>query len=1155
MPRPLSSLLVANRGEIAIRVLRAAAELGLRTVAVYSHEDRLSLHIVKADEAYRVGRGKDAVEAYLDIDGILGIARRARADAIHPGYGFLSENPQFAQACRDAGMVFCGPTAEVMRLLGNKIAARAVAKRAGVPILPAVGPLPVSLEACQQLARALGYPMMLKASWGGGGRGMRVIEHEADFEELLPIARREAKSAFGNDEVYLEKLVRRPRHVEVQLLGDEHGNLVHLFERDCTVQRRNQKVVERAPALFLAERQRAQLCDAALAIGRAVNFSGAGTVEFLQDAETGSFYFIEVNPRIQVEHTVTECITGIDLVKAQIRIAGGARIGDAASSGVPPQDEIRISAHAIQCRVTTEDPSNGFVPDHGVISICRSPAGPGVRLDAGTIHAGAVVSGFYDSLLAKVTTWASTPTEAISRMHGALREFHIGGVMTNLRFLERIVTHPRFAKADYSTCFIDETHELTQGAQLRDPGLRILAFISDVIANGSPQVQSRPRPLSLAPALLPPCSSDELRDGTKQKLDELGPHAFSKWMLCQERVLITDTAMRDAHQSLLATRLRTADMVAIAPYYARLMPELFSVECWGGATFEVAMRFLKEDPWERLAQLRAAMPNLLLQMLLRSANAVGYSTYPDNVVRFFIEQAAAAGTDVFRVFDSLNWVENMRVAIDAVLETGKLCETAICYSGDLADPRERKYTLSYYVALAKKLASAGAHVLAVKDMAGLCRPRAARLLVKALKEETGLPVHFHTHDTSGVAAASVLEAIEAGADAVDCAVDSLSGLTSQPNLGSIVHALRHGARDTGIQPKSVRTLSAYWEDVRSHYRAFESEMRSGASEVYLHGMPGGQLTNLREQARSLGVDDARWPEVAQAYSDVNELFGDVVKVTPTSKVVGDMALVMVINGLTACEVRDANTPVPFPESVVSFFRGDLGQPEGGFPEDLQRKVLNGAEPLHVRPGAVLLPANIEAEREHIRAYCPTEALEFHLASHLMYPAVWREFATHRAEYGDVSALPTPVFFYGMKPGQEIDVGIGHGKTLIIRYIGISERHDDGSRRAFFELNGEPHSMRVAERNDAKQALRNPKAELDNPHHIGAPVAGKVASISASTGGSVRRGQILATLEAMKMEVTLRASLDAVVDKIHIRLGTLVDAGDLMMSMRSESASQ
>ena len=1146
-------LLIANRSEIAIRVMRAANELGVGTIAIYSQEDRFGLHRTKADEAYLVGEGKGAIEAYLDIPEILRIAREAHVDAIHPGYGFLSENPEFAEQCTAAGLIFVGPSAAALRVLGNKVAARHLAVAAGVAVMPATPPLPAGIAESIRLAQQVGYPAMLKASWGGGGRGMRVIESDAQLAELLPVARREAKAAFGNDEVYLEKLVRRARHLEVQILGDAHGNLVHLFERDCSVQRRNQKVVERAPAVFLGDHERAALCESALNIGRAAHYCNAGTVEFLQDAESGRFYFIEVNPRIQVEHTVTECATGIDLVKAQIRIADGARIGDS-GSGVPPQADIHLVSHALQCRVTTEDPNNNFVPDYGRMTAYRSPAGFGVRLDAGTAYAGALITRSYDSLLVKVTTWAATPEETIARMHRALWEFRVRGVATNLRFLDQIITHPRFAQAQYTTSFIDETPELFAAPQRRDRATRILTYLAETVVNGNAEVAGRPVPERLA-AVRPPRlpadapSTDSAPAGCRQRLEELGPERFAQWMCAQQRVLLTDTTMRDANQSLLATRVRTIDMAAIAPAYGALLPQLFSVECWGGATFDVAMRFLKEDPWERLATLREAMPNLLLQMLLRSANAVGYSNYPDNVVRYFVQQSAAAGIDLFRVFDSLNWVENMRVAIDAVLDTGRLCEAAICYSGNLSSPHERKYTLDYYCTLARELKGAGTHILGVKDMAGLCQPRAAYDLVKALKEETGLPVHFHTHDTSGIAAASVFAAIAAGADAVDAAMDSMSGMTSQPNLGSIAEALRYGPRDPGLDTEHIRIISHYWGQVRRGYAAFESDNRAGASEVYVHGMPGGQYTNLREQARSLGIDDTRWPEVARAYAEVNDMFGDIIKVTPTSKVVGDMALLMVTSGLTRSAVLDPNTEIAFPESVVRLFRGDVGQPYGGFPQDLQRKVLKGAAPRRRRAGEELPPADFGQLRIEANARAARLVTDQQFASYLMYPTVFTDYAADRRRFSDVAILPTPVFFYGMQSGQEISVDLERGKTLIVRYVTQSEPHEDGTRTVFFELNGQPRSVRVSDRSQKPKRPPQRKVDAGNPRHIGAPMPGTVATINVAVGQRVARGDVVTTLEAMKMEAAVRAEIDGEVAEVLVQPGMQVDAKDLLVVLR------
>jgi pyruvate carboxylase len=1145
---PFRRILIANRGEITIRVMRAASELGIATVAIYSREDRFSLHRTKADESYLVGEGQGALQAYLGIDEIIAVALRAKADAIHPGYGFLSESPEFAERCAAAGLVFIGPTPATMRTLGNKVAARNLAQAAGVPVMPATPPLPADSSRCAQLAAEVGYPVMLKASWGGGGRGMRVIENEAQLAELLPLARREAQTAFGNDEVYLEKLVRRARHIEVQLLGDTHGNLVHLYERDCTVQRRNQKVVECAPAAFLSDAQRNQLCAAALKIGRAASYCNAGTVEFLQDADSGQFYFIEVNPRIQVEHTVTEMVTGIDLVKAQIRIAAGARIGSA-DSGVPAQADIHLGAHALQCRVTTEDPENNFVPDYGRLTAYRSPAGFGVRLDAGTAYAGAVITRSYDSLLVKVTTWAPTPEEAVARMHRALWEFRIRGVVTNLRFLDQVITHPRFINAEYTTRFIDETPELFLAPARRDRATRILNFLAETIVNGNPEVRGRPAPVRVVTPRLPPPALTAPPAGSRQLLEELGPERFAQWMLKQERVLVTDTTMRDAHQSLLATRLRGYDMLRIAPYYAQLLPQMFSLECWGGATFDVAMRFLREDPWERLERLRAAVPNVLLQMLLRSANAVGYTNYPDNTVRYFVQQAAAGGIDLFRIFDSLNWVGNMRVAIDAVLATGKLCEASMCYTGNLSDPHERKYTLDYYLGMARELKAAGTHILGVKDMAGLCQPQAAFTLVKALKDEIGLPVHFHTHDTSGIGAASVFAAVAAGADAVDAAMDAMSGLTSQPNLGSIASALRFGARDPQFEPQSLRLISHYWEQVRAYYAAFESDIRSGTSDVYVHGMPGGQYTNLREQARSLGIDDTRWPEVAQAYAEVNDMFGDIVKVTPTSKVVGDLAIYMVSSGLTRERVLDPDSEIAFPSSVEQFFHGDLGLPYQGFPPALQAKVLKGRAPLTRRPGESLPAADLAALRASAGKELGHELSERQFASYLMYPKVYGEYAAERMRYGDVATLPTMAYFYGLEPGQEISVELEAGKTLIVRYVTRSEPHEDGSRTVFFELNGQPRSVRVIDRALIPQRPPQRKIEAGNPRHIGAPMPGTVATVGVSVGQKIQRGEVVLTLEAMKMQTAVRAEIDGTVSEVLVRPSSQVDAKDLLVVLR------
>jgi pyruvate carboxylase len=1142
---PIRKLLVANRSEIAIRVIRAANELAIQTVAIYSHEDRFALHRFKSDESYLVGEGQDPVQAYLDIGEVIRVARESGADAIHPGYGFLSEKPELADACAAAGITFVGPRPDVMRSLGSKVAARALAKEAGIPMVPASGALPHDPAEARRLAAEIGYPVMLKASWGGGGRGMRAIENEAELEEQIAAGRRESKAAFGNDEVFLEKLVRRARHVEVQIIGDQHGNLVHLFERDCSIQRRNQKVVERAPAPFLDEGRRAELAEYAVRLGRAAGYSGAGTVEFLYDVDSANFYFIEVNPRVQVEHTVTEEVTGIDIVKAQIHIAAGAEIGRP-ESGVPAQEAIALNGHALQCRITTEDPQNHFVPDYGRIRAYRGAAGFGIRLDGGTAYSGALITPFYDSLLEKVTAWAPTPDEAVKRMDRALREFRIRGVATNLLFLEGVIGHPKFRAGDYTTRFIDDTPELFKFPKRRDRATRLLGFVGDVQVNGNPEMAGRRLPAErhVAPPL-PKLPAGDLPPGNRQRLQELGPAGFAKWMLDEERLLLTDTTFRDAHQSLLATRMRGHDMITIAPHYARLLPELLSMECWGGATFDVAMRFLNEDPWERLAALREAMPNMLTQVLLRGANGVGYKNYPDNVVRYFVEQAADAGIDLFRVFDSLNWVDNMRVSIDAVLEGGGLCEAAICYTGDLTGPNPGKYDLAYYVGLAKELEAAGSHILGLKDMGGLCKPAAARKLVSTLKQEVGIPIHFHTHDTSGIAAASVLAAAEAGVDAADGAMGAMSGLTSQPNLGSIAEALVGDARDPGLDRAALRAIDNYWEGVRHLYAPFESDMRAGTASVFVHGMPGGQYTNLREQARSLGLEH-HWPDVETAYAQVNQLFGDIIKVTPTSKVVGDMALFMVTNDLTPDQVADPDHEVAFPESVIQLMRGDMGQPPGGFPEALQRKVLKGENPLTERPGAVLPPVDLAAERAALEHKLRRQASDRDLAAYLMYPQVFLDYAEHRRQHGPVQVLPTDVFFYGMVSGQEIAVEIDPGKTLIVNYLAVGEPDEEGKRTVFFELNGQPRTVKVQDRALAAPGHTRRKADEAQPGQIGAPMPGLIVSVSAGAGQQVQRGDRLFTIEAMKMETAVYAEIDGEVEEVASPAGTRVDTHDLVL---------
>ncbi|MCZ0964520.1 pyruvate carboxylase, partial [Paracoccus benzoatiresistens] len=1136
-------ILIANRGEIAIRVMRAANELGKKTVAVYAEEDKLGLHRFKADEAYRIGEGLGPVAAYLSIPEIIRVARESGADAIHPGYGLLSENPDFVDACEAAGITFIGPRADTMRALGDKASARRVAIAAGVPVIPATEVLGEDFEAIKREAAEIGYPLMLKASWGGGGRGMRPINGPEELVDKVREGRREAEAAFGNGEGYLEKMILRARHVEVQLLGDTHGGLYHLYERDCTVQRRNQKVVERAPAPYLTEEQRAEVCELALKIGRAVGYQNAGTVEFLMDMESQRFYFIEVNPRVQVEHTVTEEVTGIDIVQSQIRIAEGATLAEA--TGVANQDRITLSGHALQCRVTTEDPLNNFIPDYGRITAYRSATGNGIRLDGGTAYSGGVITRYYDSLLVKVTAWAQTPEAAIRRMDRALREFRVRGVSTNIDFVINLLKHPTFLDDTYTTKFIDTTPELFHFDKRQDRATKILTYLADISVNGHPETAGRAMPPAQARAPVPPAPRAEPASGTRQLLEERGAQAVADWMAAQSRLLMTDTTMRDGHQSLLATRMRSIDMIRVAPSYAANLPQLFSVECWGGATFDVAYRFLQECPWQRLRDIRERMPNLMTQMLLRASNGVGYTNYPDNVVQSFVKQAAETGIDVFRVFDSLNWVENMRVAMDAVIETGKICEGTVCYTGDMLDPQRSKYDLAYYVRTAQDLKAAGAHVLGLKDMAGLLKPAAARILIKALKEEVGLPVHFHTHDTSGLAAATILAAAEAGVDAVDAAMDAFSGGTSQPCLGSIVEALEGTDRDTGLDIAAIRQISNYWERVRENYAAFESGLQSPASEVYLHEMPGGQFTNLKAQARSMGLED-RWHEVAQAYADVNRMFGDIVKVTPSSKVVGDMALMMVAQGLTPEQVMDPAVEVSFPDSVVDMMKGNLGQPPGGWPEALQRKVLKGEQPITDRPGAHLEPVDIEAARAKLSADLGVEIDNEDLNGYLMYPKVFTDYMARHETYGPVRTLPTRNFFYGMEPGDEISVEIDPGKTLEVRLLTLGDTDEKGQVKVFFELNGQPRQVRVPNRKATGTKAARPKADPANAGHVGAPMPGVVASVAATAGSKVHQGDLLLTIEAMKMETGLHADRDGTIKAIHVRPGEQIDAKDLLV---------
>ena len=1137
-------ILIANRGEIAIRVMRAANELGKKTVAVFAEEDKLGLHRFKSDEAYRIGEGLGPVQAYLAIDEIIRVAKMSGADAIHPGYGLLSENPEFVDACEANGITFIGPKAATMRALGDKASARQVAIAADVPVIPATDVLGDDMEAIKKEAAKIGYPLMLKASWGGGGRGMRPIFSEDELEEKVLEGRREAEAAFGNGEGYLEKMIQKARHVEVQVLGDSQGTIYHLWERDCSVQRRNQKVVERAPAPYLSPAQREEICALGRKICEHVNYECAGTVEFLMDMATGKFYFIEVNPRVQVEHTVTEEVTGIDIVQAQIKIAEGKSLMEA--TGVASQYDVQLNGHAIQCRVTTEDPLNNFIPDYGRITAYRGATGMGIRLDGGTAYSGAVITRYYDSLLEKVTAWAPTPEAAISRMDRALREFRIRGVSTNIAFVENLLKHPTFLDYGYHTKFIDETPELFQFKRRRDRGTKVLTYIADITVNGHPETVDRPSPRADVKDPRPPKPlTDSPQPGSKNILDEFGPQAVADWMKEQKQLLITDTTMRDGHQSLLATRMRSIDMIRVAPTYAANLPQLFSLECWGGATFDVAYRFLQECPWQRLRDIRSRVPNIMTQMLLRGANGVGYTNYPDNVVQFFVKQAAETGIDVFRVFDSLNWVENMRVAMDAVIENNKVCEGTVCYTGDILNPERSKYDVKYYVDMARELEKAGAHVLGLKDMAGLLKPAAARILIKALKEEVGLPIHFHTHDTAGIASATILACAEAGVDAVDAAMDSFSGNTSQATLGTVVESLQGDERDTGLSIAAIRDVSNYFETVRGHYAAFESGLQAPASEVYLHEMPGGQFTNLKAQARSLGLEE-RWHEVAQTYADVNQMFGDIVKVTPSSKVVGDMALMMVSQNLTRDDV-EGDTDVAFPDSVIDMMRGNLGQPPGGWPKSIQKKALKGEKPSTNRPGADLDPVDLEGVRKQLSKDMEGKPVDDEdLNGYLVYPKVFLDYMGRHRTYGPVRTLPTKTFFYGMQPGEEITAEIDPGKTLEIRMQAIGDTNEDGEAKVFFELNGAPRVIRVPNRAVQATKVSRPKAEAGNPNHIGAPMPGVVASVAAQAGANVKEGDLLLTIEAMKMETGIHADRDGVVAAVHVTAGAQIDAKDLLV---------
>ena len=1141
----MKKLLALNRGEIAIRILRAANELKLRTVAVYSEQDRLSLHRFKADEAYLIGHGQGPVQAYLDVEGIVALAKEKDVDGIHPGYGFLSENPALPRACERAGITFIGPSAELLELLGDKTAARKLAQKAGIPVVPGTEEPLTDMDQIQSIAGAIGYPLIVKAAFGGGGRGMRVVDKPEDLLPRVEEARREAAAAFGNDAVFLERYIRRAKHVEVQILGDRHGNIMHLYERDCSVQRRHQKVVEIAPAFSVSPEIRKGLCDAAVSLARAAGYYNAGTVEFLVDMDSGEWFFIEVNPRVQVEHTVTEVITGIDIVRCQIQIAQGNAL-HGPELALPEQDKVPIHGYALQCRVTTEDPANNFVPDYGRLITYRSPAGFGIRLDGASAYSGAVITPYYDSLLVKVTAWGRRFPDACQRMDRALREFRIRGVKTNIPFLENVVNDEKFQRGEPTTNYLADNAQLFRFTPRRDRATKLLTYLGEVIVNGNPEVANKPRPKSILSAPVPEPIHTAPPLGTKQLLDQLGAQRFAEWTRSQTRLLMTDTTFRDAHQSLMATRVRTYDMLRIANHVSHRLPNLYSLEMWGGATFDVALRFLLEDPWMRLRRLREAIPNICFQMLLRASNAVGYTAYPDNVVEAFILEASAQGMDIFRIFDSLNWLPNMQASMEAVRKTKSVCEAAICYTGDILDPKRDKYSLNYYVKLAKELERMGAHVLAIKDMAGLCKPYAAHKLVKTLREEIGLPIHFHTHDTSGINASSILKAAEAGVAVADGAIASMSGTTSQPNLNSVVAALANTERDTQLDFDALNVAADYWETVRTYYTPFDSAPPSGTAEVYVHEMPGGQYTNLKEQAESMGLG-AKWHQIAQTYADVNMAFGDIVKVTPSSKVVGDMALFLVGHDMTVADLEHlpVDHHLQLPNSVVEMFSGSLGEPEGGWPPHIQKIILRGAAPKKGRPGEHLAPVDLTEAKATVEKKVGHKISHTDLMSYLMYPDVFTKFAKARSAYSDVDVLPTPEFFYGLPKGQEATIELEPGKLLVVKFLTISEPHPDGTRTVFFELNGQPREVTIRDKALKPQVESRPKADPSKPGNVGSPIPGSVSIIAVNANQSVAKGERLMVLEAMKMQTTIYAPMDGVLKQLFVQVSDTVEAKDLL----------
>ena len=1139
----IQKILVANRGEIAIRVFRACTELKMKTVAIYSSEDSGSYHRYKADEAYLVGKGKKPIDAYLDIEGILAIAKEANVDAIHPGYGFLSENVDFARRCEEEGIVFIGPKSEQLDMFGDKVKAREQAIAAAIPVIPGTDGPVESLQEVQDFVDTNGLPVMIKASLGGGGRGMRMVQKIEDLASSYERAKSEAKAAFGSDEVYVEKCIVEPKHIEVQIIGDAHGNIVHLYERDCSIQRRHQKVVEIAPSNSISKDLRQRICDAAVKLMKNINYINAGTVEFLVAGD--EFYFIEVNPRIQVEHTITEMITGIDIVHAQIKVAQGYAL-HGKEINMPQQQDIPLFGFAIQSRVTTEDAQNDFMPDTGKLMVYRSSGGFGVRLDAGNGFQGAVVTPHYDSLLVKISTWGTTFEEAAAKMVRNLSEFRIRGVKTNIPFLSNVVAHQNFLSGEFNTSFIDTTPELFNIEKRKDRGTKLLNYIGNVTLNGFPGIEKRKKPILDHP-VKPKIITDLKPFGTKQILDEQGADGLVNWIKAQRDVLLTDTTFRDAHQSLLATRVRSQDLYQIADETSHLLHNFFSLEMWGGATFDVSYRFLSEDPWARLEKLRKQIPNVLFQMLFRGSNAVGYSNYPNNVIREFIKESAQSGIDVFRIFDSLNWVKAMEVAIDETRAQGKIAEAAICYTGDILDPSRTKYTVDYYKEMARELERTGAHILAIKDMAGLLKPEAAYRLISELKEAVDLPIHLHTHDTSGNGNFLYARAIDAGVDIIDTALGSMAGLTSQPSANSLYYAMAGNERNVRADIDGLQKLSAYWGDVRKYYVDFESGMNAPHADVYKHEMPGGQYSNLQQQAKAVGLG-GRWDEVQDMYATVNLMFGDVVKVTPSSKVVGDMALFMVQNDLTEQNIYERGAAMDFPDSVIEFFQGYLGQPHGGFPQELQALILKDREAITDLPGDLLEPFNFEQLADVLDERLGRTPTNQELLAYALYPKVFEQYTKTFDQYSDLSVLDTPTFLYGLRLGEEVEVEIEKGKTLIIKLVSVGEPQHDGTRVMYFELNGQSREIIIQDMTVEVDNAAAVKADPANPKQIGATMPGTILKVVVSKGAKVSRGDHLLITEAMKMETTVQAPVDGIVKEIYTTAGDTISTGDLLIEL-------